>query len=63
MSIYVACASIHACQCSGRHLVAFERDIITFNAILAPLRDPTPSPLIGNSQSTNIDVEDDEEHA
>ena len=48
--VYVSSASIHICQHSGQHLVAFERNIVIFNAILAPLHDSTSSPLIGGSQ-------------
>lgn len=62
MSICIASIPIHACQHSGRYLVAFEKDTVISNTISAPLRDPLPSPLIGDSQSSNIAIEDDEEH-
>lgn len=55
-------ASIHAYQRSGQHLVAFESDTIIYNAILAPLRDPMPSPWIEGSQFLNMAAGDDEEH-
>lgn len=61
MFMRVANTSTHACWHSGRHLLAFEKDTIMFNTILAPLLDPTPTPLIGHLQSSNIVVEDDKE--
>lgn len=60
--VYVSGAFIHACQHSGQHLVTFEKETVNFNAILARLHDPTPSPLIGGLQSLNMVGEDEDEH-
>lgn len=62
ITMCVASASFHDCQCDGGYLVAFEKDFVIFNTILVPLRDPISSPLIGGSQSSNIAAKDDEGH-
>ena len=59
--VFIAGASIHACRRSGRHLVAFERDSAIFNAILAPLSDSLPPPIVHGLQSLNMACDDDEE--
>jgi len=59
--VFIAGASIHACRRSGRHLVAFERDSAIFNAILAPLSDSLPPPIVHGLQSLNMTCEDDDE--
>lgn len=61
MYVYVTCAPIHACRRNGQYLVAFERGVVIYNVILAPLHDPTPSPLICGLQSLNMAAEDEEE--
>ena len=60
--ICVACALIHTCRRSGQHLVTLERDVVIFNGMLAPLRDPTPSLVIDGLQFLNIVTKDDKEH-
>ena len=59
--VFIACASIHACRRSGRHLVAFEKDSAIFDAILAPLCDSLPPPLVHGLQSVSMACEDDDE--
>ncbi len=59
--VFIAGASIHACRRSGRHLVAFERDSAILNAILAPLSDSLPPPIVHGLQSLNMACDDDEE--
>ena len=58
--------SCHQCPCvlQAHHsilgnivvhtLLHLKKDIVIFNTILAPLRDPTPSLVFGSSQSSNI---------
>ena len=58
---FIACTSIHACRRSSRHLVAFERDSAIFDAVLAPLCDSLPPPIIYGFQSINMACEDDDE--
>jgi hypothetical protein len=59
--VFIAGASIHTCHQSGRHLVAFERDSAIFDAILAPLCDSLPPPIVHGLQSINLACEDDDE--
>jgi hypothetical protein len=61
MIVFIAGASIHACRCSGRHLVAFERDSAIFDAVLTPLCDSLPPPIVHDFQSINMACEDDDE--
>ena len=61
MIVFIAGASIHACRCSGRHLVAFERDSAIFDAVLTPLCDSLPPPIVHGFQSINMACEDDDE--
>ena len=61
MIVFIAGASIHACRCSGRHLVVFERDSAIFDAILTPLCDSLPPPIVHGFQSINMTCEDDDE--
>ena len=42
-------ASIHACKCNGRHLVAYKEESSLFNAILSWLRDTIPTPSSGRT--------------
>jgi hypothetical protein len=61
MIVFIVVASIHACRRSGRHLVAFEKDSAIFDAILAPLCDSLPPPIVHGLQSINMACEDDDE--
>jgi len=38
-------ASIHACQSTGRHILAFEEDKTIFDAVIAPLLRGAPLPI------------------
>jgi hypothetical protein len=59
--LFIASASIHVCHRSGRHLVAFERNLVIFDAILVPLCDSLPPPIVHGLQSINMACEDDDE--
>ena len=56
--VFITCASIHACRRSGRHLIAFDRDLAIFDEILAFLCDLLPPPIV---QWINMAYEDDDE--
>jgi hypothetical protein len=58
----LACASIHACRNSVRHLVAYEEDFALFDAILSSLSDPLPNASIGGFMPHNASIDSDEDH-
>ena len=61
MIVFITGASIHACHRCGRHLVAFEKDSAIFDAILAPLCDSLPPPLVHGLRSISMSCEDYDE--
>lgn len=54
------CASIHACECGGRHLVAYEK-YFTY-LMWTPLSDAEPTTPPGGHVSHDASIEYDEEN-
>jgi hypothetical protein len=54
-----ACASVIACQCSNRHLIALEPDEEIFEALLKSYVDAIPQPIERADSSTYFDSEED----
>ena len=59
--VFITAASIHACRRSGQHLIAFEKDSAIFDAILAPMCDLLPLPIVHDLQSSSMTCEDNDE--
>ena len=43
---YITSAFIHACRRNGQELIAFEKNSEIFDAILTPLCDSLPPPIV-----------------
>jgi hypothetical protein len=60
--MWIVLASFHACWCSSTmHVIAFERDFVIFNVILAPSYNTTPSPHGDGSMAKMISLDEEEE--
>lgn len=54
-------ASIHACKCSGCHIMAFEGDFVIYDEIMAPLYNDT-TPNTSTNATHMISIDDDDNH-
>lgn len=56
----MSCKSIHACKCSGRHIMAFEEDYAIFVAIVASCIVSTALAFAHVGRNASLDDDDDD---